>query len=845
MDSFTTTTTANNNNSTVDGGMASSSMIHNNNNNNESTAHSPFLSNLLRFSPKNSNNGSATTPHHHLSPMFSRGGRDSVTNAGQQQQRRTRFFETSTRTHASLSQESEQMDDVHDDDDDDHRNHHEEEQNKTPLTATPHDSGGSAAVLLVDGIPIDPLRAVAHQSLETGPPPTAVFYSGLLYAKTDAPADALLLARAHLAAGHGEACLRILEDAALLQQSTYSTPTTTTPESLLTTLPWDAALVAAQALSARKDWSALTELLEEMCRYPEEPSLANDDGTGAPVPSFHSLAASQPLEDDDILGWNALKRSIQCQPRTSPMHPLALLCWYRGLAYHETGCGLRATTFWKLALRLDCQCRQAWESLLEKNLLTAQEGYYLIVRELEFGKHQDWLRSLYLARIEMTPQEPTAVSADSTAEDGDGRHAPRGFSVLHGTSLLDDSSIQLSSPIPTFQIPGGLHTSLAPETTTNAHTTSIPPIQRDVDAAFDDLWNKHKLHDSPQVLAMAARRSYRRYDWKAALSYCEDLVQLDPSVEEAAFCYISTLVILGHKRVLFRLAHEWVEAAPKSAQSWFAVGAYYYCIQRYHIAQRHFCRATRLDPKCTEAWIAFGCSFAACDESDQALASFRAAQRLSPGEHSSLMYMGMEYVRTNHLVLASFFLQAALKASGGDPLCLHELGVLAAQRNEHEEAISWFRRALASAVGGDTLEESLFLSHDSYWEPTIFNLGHSYRKSRHFEQAVCCFSRCVALCPDRFSTYTALAFTKQLMGDLNTAISLYHQALGLKPDDPFSTDMLNHAFKDQIASTSHTTFDLPTTFLSRKRQTDPSPMLTDDSKMSLDNSTSSSINVTN
>jgi anaphase-promoting complex subunit 6 len=79
---------------------------------------------------------------------------------------------------------------------------------------------------------------------------------------------------------------------------------------------------------------------------------------------------------------------------------------------------------------------------------------------------------------------------------------------------------------------------------------------------------------------------------------------------DAAFCYVATLVILGHKRVLFRLAHEWVETSPKSAQAWFAVGAYYFCCERYHVAQRHFCRATRLDPQCTEAWIAFGCSFA-------------------------------------------------------------------------------------------------------------------------------------------------------------------------------------------------------------------------------------------
>jgi anaphase-promoting complex subunit 6 len=359
--------------------------------------------------------------------------------------------------------------------------------------------------------------------------------------------------------------------------------------------------------------------------------------------------------------------------------------------------------------------------------------------------------------------------------------------------------------------------------------TEPSPIQQDVNTAFHQLWNKYKLQDSPQVLAMAARRAFRRYDWKSALAFCQELSQLDPAVEEVVYCYVATLVLLGHKRVLFRLAHEWVEASPKASHAWFAVGAYYYCIQRYHVAQRHFCRATRLNPQCTPAWIAFGCSFAACDESDQALASFRAAQRLSPGEHTSLLYMGMEYARTNHLVLAQYFLQAAAKASGGDPLCLHELGVLAAQKEEHTHAIAWFRRALAAVVSAceDTtataaatavtplsLQECMDQCHDAYWEPTIFNLGHSYRKTRQFDAAAKCFARCVALCPDKFSTYAALAFTEHLQGALDPAIAHYHQALGLKPDDPFSTDMLSRALTEQ-------TFQRPQPILLSSEAADP------------------------
>ena len=760
---------------------------------------SPFLNNMLRFTPKN--NPQSQQHPTHLSPL-NRSGRDSVTNAGQPQRRAWFAFDASN----SKPQQQQQARNNNNNNDTSLDPSSSTVMDATSSTSSKNTNSNNSTAVLVDGIPVDHLRALAQHSLRTAPA-TAAFYAGLLCAKTGYAEDALLLAQTHLAAGHTEACLRTLEEAALLlpQHPDY--------------YPWEAVLLACQALEAKKDWNALIELLEDICRLPDHNNMGGSSSNAVPggINSFHSIAASQPIEDDDKIGWHSLKRTIP-HASASTIHPLALVCWYRGLAYHETDSGIRATTYWKLALKMDCQCQAAWEALLDKNLLTPADAHRLVANDVEFAEDQDWLRSLYLARIELTPQEPEEdTTATTTAAAKANKQTPGlssgGISMaLQGTSL-DASSIQMSSPIPSFQTPGGLrNSSLAPATIGGGtRRKMVPPlIQQDVDAAFDNLWNKHKLQDSPQVLAMAARRAYRRYDWKSALAYCQELAQLDPAVEQVVYCYVATLVILGHKRVLFRLAHEWVEASPKAAHAWFAVGAYYYCIQRYHVAQRHFCRATRLDPQCTEAWIAFGCSFAACDESDQALASFRAAQRLSPGEHTSLMYMGMEYVRTNHLVLAEYFLQAALKASGGDPLCLHERGVLAAQKDEHKEAITWFRRALTSAVGaGETslLQESIDLCHDAYWEPTIFNLGHSYRKMRQFEQAALCFGRCVSLCPDKFSTYSALAFTEHLMGDFDSAIAHYHEALGIKPDDPFSTDLLNRALNEQTMSRPQKIFD--------------------------------------
>ena len=53
-----------------------------------------------------------------------------------------------------------------------------------------------------------------------------------------------------------------------------------------------------------------------------------------------------------------------------------------------------------------------------------------------------------------------------------------------------------------------------------------------------------------------------------------------------------------------------------------------------------------------------------------------------------------------------------------------------------------------------------------------------------------------------------MAFTKQLEGDLDVAISYFHQALSIKADDSFSTEMLNRALKEQTMTRRQRIFDM-------------------------------------
>lgn len=578
---------------------------------------------------------------------------------------------------------------------------------------------------MMDGMDLTQLRRLAENasgsSYFASSPAMAVCYAGLLYAKTQSTDDAFLYAQTLAKNGQEKRAVRLLERSGLLD-----------PQFQPFEKRLEAVLLAARSLATLEEWEQVLELLEDASLPVRASSGMGDDAEWV-------SASPLPLDDGDDIGWAAFADEIRQSAHT--VHPISRLCLWRGRAYLETGHPTRAAIYWKRALQIDSKCVEALDFLLGRRIVAPQEAYELI-QGLTLEPEMEWLRHYYLARIDLPPQD---LAAEEPARLETTLTSTPLFS-MNGTAV-DASSIHMASSFIATDDIAAADGSFEKDGVKVRVTKSS--IQRDVDKAFQKLWEGYKLSQSSDLLAMAANRCYRRYELQGALKYCEELSVIDPLCPTAGYVYIATLVALSQRRRLFGVAHDWVEASPKSARAWFAVGSYYYACERYRVAQRHFCRATRLDPRCPEAWIAFGCSFAACDESDQALASFRAAQRLAPGDHSSLLYMGMEYLRTNHLALAQHFLMSAFKTSGGDPLCLHELGVLAYQKGEHNVAIQWYLRGLSACQQSGfeitKVEDLVDACKDSYWEPTLFNLGQCYRKTRDFHLSCHCFERCLAL----------------------------------------------------------------------------------------------------
>ena len=95
---------------------------------------------------------------------------------------------------------------------------------------------------------------------------------------------------------------------------------------------------------------------------------------------------------------------------------------------------------------------------------------------------------------------------------------------------------------------------------------------------------------------------------------------------QAAPLYAAILIELNKIGDLYYMGHKLVSSNPNLAVSWFAVGSYYYSVQKYDFARKYFEKATKMDKtNVGHAYIAFGHSFAALDESEQAMSAYRTA----------------------------------------------------------------------------------------------------------------------------------------------------------------------------------------------------------------------------
>lgn len=298
------------------------------------------------------------------------------------------------------------------------------------------------------------------------------------------------------------------------------------------------------------------------------------------------------------------------------------------------------------------------------------------------------------------------------------------------------------------------------------------------------------LKENGDILMARATSAYKENAFKTCYKYSKTLIERDPFNLSILPVHICTLVELELKSELFYLSHQLVDSYPENGVTWFSVGCYYYLIQRFDMARRLFNKATTLEPPFLSGWIAYGHSFSLQDESDQAIAAYRTAARLFEGNHAALLFIGMEYAKSGNSLLAQQFFQQAMLMHVKDPMVYNEMGVIAFRDGLYEDAVSLFLQTLEKARGHN-LEE---------WEPTLFNLGHAFRKVLRYDDAIHYYEMALSVSAKKYSVESALGFTHHLKGDLDKAIEYYHRALSTQPRETFTSDMLGRALS-QFADT--------------------------------------------
>ncbi|OUM64943.1 hypothetical protein PIROE2DRAFT_30202, partial [Piromyces sp. E2] len=310
----------------------------------------------------------------------------------------------------------------------------------------------------------------------------------------------------------------------------------------------------------------------------------------------------------------------------------------------------------------------------------------------------------------------------------------------------------------------------------------------DINLAIERLDKDFYLGNNSDILLSQANQYYTQSKFKECLELTTKILDSDKFNLDCILLHIVCLFELQKKNELFYLAHQLVEYYPEHEISWYSVGCYYLLINQSSEARRYFSKSSTICPAFGSAWIGFAHSFAAESEHDQAILAYSTAAKLFQGIHLPAMFIGMQHLQLNNIHLAEGFLTVAYDICDSDPTLLNELGVLYFNKQEYIKAIEYFEKALEYV---ESVQSRL-----NSWEVTICNLGHAFRKIRNFEKAKEQFEKVFSLNPSNSQAYSAMAYIYQIEGKLDEAISYYHSALVLNPNDSFCAEMLKRALEE-------------------------------------------------
>lgn len=424
----------------------------------------------------------------------------------------------------------------------------------------------------------------------------------------------------------------------------------------------------------------------------------------------------------------------------------AAICYLRGICYANQNAFDRAKECYKDAVRIDVQCFEAFDQLMKNSLMSPDE-------EWEFLESLDF---------------------DS-------------ISIEHNNTTEDNSSSQEAAQFAKM-----------------LYTTRLSKYKNPTDFtnATESLSTHYNLASNPDLLLSKAHLHFTHCRFKQALDITTSILDSDEYNLSVYPLHLACLHELNQTNTLFLLSHRLADLHPEEPTTWLAVGIYYLSISQTAEARRYFIKSSTMDPQFGAAWIGFAHTFAAEGEHDQAISAYSSAARLFQGTHLPQLFLGMQNLQLNNMTLAHEYLIAAYGVCQTDPLVLNELGVVFYHKDALPDAVNMFNRALAIAAEVESDPRS--------WIATRANLGHAYRRQRHWEAALAEFEEVLRQGGRDTGVFCAKGIVLLEMGKNFQAVCALHEALAIGPQDPIATDLLNRALIENATQPGWEIDDGPT-----------------------------------
>ncbi|KAF5002654.1 hypothetical protein FGRMN_192 [Fusarium graminum] len=405
----------------------------------------------------------------------------------------------------------------------------------------------------------------------------------------------------------------------------------------------------------------------------------------------------------------------------------AAMCFLRGICYAKQNAFDRAKECYKDAVRIDVQCFEAFQQLMNNSLLSPDEEWQFL-------------------------------------------------------ESLDFDSIHVSGDVSSSQ--------QAADFTKMLYTTRLSKYRNPAafEAAYDSLSTHYHLASNPDLQLARADLLYTQCRYRDALNITNGILQEDKYNFAVYPVHLACLFELKEKNLLFLIAHDLADSHPEEPCSWLAVGIYYFSIGKIPEARRYFSKASMMDAHFGPAWIGFAHTFAAEGEHDQAISAYSTAARLFMGTHLPQVFLGMQNHALNNMTLAEEFLKTAYGLCKTDPLLLNEMGIVKYHQDKPKEAAQYFTAALKIADDMD--------SDPSAWLSARTNLGHSFRRLRHFNRALAEFDEVLRQGGKDAAIFSAKGLILMEQNKPQEAVIVLHEALAISPQDSIATELLNKALDE-------------------------------------------------